>query len=268
MRITIVAISFFIFISCKNPQGTKTLQIKKSNGELNVLSYRIVHTDTILEGTQQYYWQNGKIRDKINFVNGLKSGLSLYYDSLGNLRNKSFYKNGKEDSISFYYSAGGRLSAETFFVEGIRVFTEGTFADSVLPSYKFYRSDGFVQYVVLFDSAGNKVYENGFIFGDPIQSGNNFDLDSLKINSTVEVKVVTTKLPGYTVKILLDYFDNLNRKAKIDYQVRTEGFYTYIKFTPSKIGSATLVFLGELRDEKNILVKRDTLFTKIKVIGM
>jgi hypothetical protein len=268
MKITTIAISVLIFLSCKHQQGTQTLQIKNTNGELNVLSYRMVNTDTVLEGTQKYYWQNGRIRDAINFLDGVKNGLSLHYDSLGILRNKSFYKNGKEDSISSYYSPNSRLSAETFFIEGVKVFTKGTFADSVLPSYEFYRSDGYVQYVVLFDSAGNKVYENGFIFGDSIQSENNLNLDSLRINSTVKAKILTTKLPGYTSIILLDYFDNLNRKAKIDYQVRTEGFYTYIKFTPIKIGRATLVLIGELRDEKNILVKRDTLFTKIKVTPM
>jgi hypothetical protein len=265
----LIGIVFFmaLFFACNQGNDIETMQTRSSEGELTILNYKLINGDTSLEGEEKYYWIDGQIKNKAQFKNGVKNGWSFYYDSLGNLKNKYFYKDGLKDSIAFFYDTNGKVSTEEFYIRGVKVFKNIMLSNSLLPAYQVIRKNGFVQYIVLFDSAGKKNYENGYIFDDTLQVENGLKIDSIKVGETVEAKIFTTKLPGYSRKIMLDYFGNDNKKTNINYQIIDEGFYTFIKFTPSKVGKANIVLIGELRDGRNVLVKKDTLVTKINVVG-
>ncbi len=126
--------------------------------------------------------------------------MALHYDGLGRLIKKVFYKNNVKDSSSFLYDTSGNIIYESYYIKNKEVFQKGFYSKMqsklITSYYKVFGDSDKVLYVVLFDSSGNKFYENRFIFNRLV----NFypSKDSVNSNSKSEIKVFTTNLPGYT----------------------------------------------------------------------
>jgi len=258
----------FLLLSCNNDnRGTsKILRIQNANGELTEIEYKIENKDTVFNGIGKYYSALGKITDKVEFKNGLKNGWHEHFDSIGKLESKVFYVNGLAEGAAYFYDSKGKVITEIFYINDKQVFSKKVHENTYLPEvYNMFNESGDVQYVVLFDSTGNKFYENGYIFDRSIKL-KGFNSDFLRQNKEINLKVFTTQLPEYSKKIDLYYYDNNNKRREISYQLKDSGYYVTIKFVPEILGSAAIVLVGKLNDANGKSVKYDTLLTKVNIV--
>ena len=263
LRKILICLVFASGCNSQHPNVTRLIKTRNDRGELSELSYIIANKDTILDGKAVYYYVNGRIRKEVEYKNGLMEGWQFFYDSLGNMLSKTFYKKNLPNGYGFFYSQNGEIN-KRYFIDGIKTLDLRTDSKGLPIQYRVFDPQGAVQFVVLFDSTGKKVYENGYLFQDTIyfdhQNG-----DSIYLNKPVEFRVFTTHLPNYSVHVILDFFSKNRRKIPVKSSVATDGFYTSIKFVPEQEGKIIIALLGEMSDEHSKIIKNDTLFKEITV---
>ncbi|MCB9197123.1 MAG: hypothetical protein H6600_01590 [Flavobacteriales bacterium] len=74
---------------------------------------------TIYEGEQLEYHDNGQLKEKVNFKNGRQEGELLGYFRNGQLAMKEFYINGDRDGECLYYHENGQISSKILYQQGI-----------------------------------------------------------------------------------------------------------------------------------------------------
>lgn len=120
------------------------------------------------DGVQRSYWDNGKLKSELRYVDGRLNGVCVWYDSngwrqtqacyrndtlegqylrwyqSGQLAEERWYKNGMQDSICRIYSEKGNLASEDHYVGGKlngetkkwydngQVFQEGQYVDGMM----------------------------------------------------------------------------------------------------------------------------------------
>jgi hypothetical protein len=262
---TILLISFF-FLGCNNQNvtGPSIKKIKNARGELSILPYIIVKGDTLLNGKASYYNSEGKIKEELDYKYGSKEGWDTKFDSLQELTSKIFYKNNLPNGYGYFYDDSKKVVSKRYFIDGVKVLELRMTSNTKPIQYQVFDDMGGVQYVVLFDSTGKKVYENGYIFQDSIYYVRP-QKDSINVNAPVEIKLFLTQLPKYTDKIRFDLFDRHGRRHNIKSDIISDSFFASIKFVPTDAGENTIAIFGELTDDAGKVVKRDTLVEKFEV---
>jgi len=262
-NIILFLIIFTIGCKYEEAKDKKTKTVKGSNGDLTVYPYTIIKGDTLIDGKAMYYSKNGKVDSEIEFKRGMRDGWAIHYDTSGKMYSKIFYKKNIANGYSFFYDDSGIIEKK-YYIENQQVLDQRMNNKSIPIQYQVLHNSGKVQYVVLFDSVGRKVYENGFVFEDSFKILYP-DKDSIRINSPVEIKIFTTQLPGYSKVVSLYYFNHKKVKMNVVNNIVYDDFYTTIKFIPNEVGEQTIAILGELIDETGKVVKQDTVFKKIEV---
>ena len=74
---------------------------------------------TIRHGLSTRYSKNGKVYEKINYVDNKKHGLRLTYHSTGKVWKEQSYVNGKLDGLCKRYDRDGNLAAEYSYKSGL-----------------------------------------------------------------------------------------------------------------------------------------------------
>jgi antitoxin component YwqK of YwqJK toxin-antitoxin module len=82
------------------------------------LSYKGNYVDDIKHGYWEYYWSNGNLFYKVNYVDDIKHGYWEYYWSNGNLMYKGTYVDGKQHGYWEEYWSNGNLMYKGNYVDG------------------------------------------------------------------------------------------------------------------------------------------------------
>jgi hypothetical protein len=266
MKAILVMLQVLIaFYSCNHTPSEiiRTKRIEKSNGEIWIMPYVLHGTDTIIDGEAVCYSSKGKIKEESEYKKGLRNGWDKVYDSLGTLNQRIFYSVGRKNGYGIFYDVRGEIR-KRFFIDDRAVSEERT-NDLLVPiQYRVFRENGDVQYVVLFDSLGNKFYENGFVFEDSVRFINNHK-DSILANNPVEIKIFTTQLPGYSRSVRSNLFNHFKHEISPIGEIKNDDFYTTINFTPKNAGKQTLSVIGQLMDKSGKIVKTDTLLEELTI---
>jgi antitoxin component YwqK of YwqJK toxin-antitoxin module len=69
-------------------------------------------------GYWEYYWENGKLWYKGNYVNGIQEGYWEWYWSNGNIAWKGNFKNGKQDGYWEFYYSNGNIELRGNYING------------------------------------------------------------------------------------------------------------------------------------------------------
>jgi hypothetical protein len=254
--------SLFLIYSCNN-SSLKNEKIEKDDkGGKIVSQYKIMNHDTLLDGYVKSYFPSGRLKKSIKYVNGLKNGVQVEYDSLGNIKSTVLFINGDKNGYGYNYNNGE--IEKNYYVDDRKVFNQRMNSKSKPIQIRVFNYADIVQYVILFDSLGNKIYENGFVIEDSIFYVQP-DKNGIHINKPVEIKLFTTHIPNYSRSIQLDYFNHDRRKVSIQSNIINNDFFTLIKFTPIDTGNQVLVFIGKLTDESGKIVGKDTVSRIINV---
>ena len=70
---------------------------------------------------KEYYWNNGKLKYKHQYLNGKLHGEQLSYYNNGKLEYKNYYINGKKHGEQICYWSNGQLRHKFQFLNGKRV---------------------------------------------------------------------------------------------------------------------------------------------------
>lgn len=153
---------------------------------------------------------------------------------------------------------------ESFYFDGSPLVNKWLFENGQFKLINF-MSNGYPYYAIKFDSLGQKISENGYVFsGDLIH---NQPLDSISINSDFEIKIKAVSFRGYSTRIEIALFDSKNNVVDIIDSLPINNYLASFnwKFKDSivhKIGIA-----GELKNSTTMaVIKRDTIYRTIKVI--
>lgn len=81
----------------------------------NIVVRKEVYVNGKVSGLSEGFYDNGGIRDRINYSNGLKNGVTIYYDSLGKkIYSDNYYYNLSVGPIVYYDTLG--MAKRFFFV--------------------------------------------------------------------------------------------------------------------------------------------------------
>lgn len=115
MQLCIYAVSFFLFLNNYSFSQTDTIKTYFKNGNYESL---IPLYKNIRNGLAIYFFENGKMKEERNYVNGRVDGeVNLYYES-GTIKEKFIIQNGKREGAVSFFDSTGKFIKEIFFSEG------------------------------------------------------------------------------------------------------------------------------------------------------
>lgn len=255
---------FFIFlvgvclVDCGNPGNVNIKVSKDENGKIKSEIPYI--NDTLKHGTAKYYYSSGVLEDQIEFRYGLQDGWNEHYRENGTIESKSYWRNDMPEGESYYYYENGKLKSESFMANGKQFgpakiyFVNGQMKN-------FYMTDfsGETFYVIVWDSLGNKVKEEGLVFS------RNFDLnppgDSMRKNMEIMIKMAVAQLPDMKTSIRITGLDKENT-----IELPIENYTATFKRTFAETGIHSFKVMGEIRGiQHNNLYKRDSIQVEVKI---
>lgn len=86
------------------------------NGKLSSLGYG--QDNCFRQGTWWFFYKDGNLKAKENYLNNLLQGEYSYYYENGSILYKGSFKDNKEDGATEYYSNDGKLKKTIFYSNG------------------------------------------------------------------------------------------------------------------------------------------------------
>jgi len=261
---TKVSLIFFLalLIACTYKRLDNKSCVVTKDGQGNVQSEIHYINDTTIHGIAKYYYKNGKVKDEINYTNGLKNGIHKTYTREGLLESSIEFKNGIQDGNTYWYHENGKLNSKSLWVNGKAFGDAYYYYDiGVLESYRSFDFEEHNRYLIKYDSSGLKIREEGTVLGQLLLDG---DFDSVPLNKNVAISISVATPPNTSTKVLLGEINADKIVNTKELPIRnSEATYT---ITFNEEGKHKLVTAGELKDLKSNILKRDTIYTDITVI--
>lgn len=146
----VVMLLMLVVASCRNE-----VEVKKDYWENGKVKSELSYVDGELNGPCVWYMANGKPQMEVPYSHNKMNGLLRRWHENGNLMEESWYKDGVQDSVSRAYSLKGLLIEEGWYVDGKlngeyhrwyengQVFQEGGFVDDMMDgSWLIFYADG------------------------------------------------------------------------------------------------------------------------------
>lgn len=263
-KIILVILVCSSLCSCvKNRIGRDSL-VTTSDGYGNIESKIRYINDSIKHGEAEYFYKNGKLKDRIMYKNNVKDGQHLHYFSNGQIQSKMFFKKGIQEGKTYWYYPNGKLEQESNWRNGktfgnaLYYYPTGNFQ-----AYRCFDFQGNIRYVAEFDTLGNTLVDEGIIVGQLFLKQN---YDSIKINQKIEAEISVASPPNKEVKVMVyEYNDTGNLLSKYEGAVKDNlmEFHTSYK----SIGRYKVVVKGEMRSGDSNVIKSDSIIALFNVVG-
>jgi hypothetical protein len=221
---------------------------------------------------EKEYYPSGKIKSKVELVNGVREGFSFTYFENGEIKSvqqwenglkhgigKHFYENGNQELVVEWKNGKVHGSYKEFYKSG-KLLSEGFFINNhEVGTSKFYYKNGSIMEIDYYDSLGNELdYEKydtlGNLRKDAKSAITSLDKDTLALG---EQLVLTGHIGNntYPVNMLVGkrYGENgflQDTIATIFPKVDNDG--CTFQYTPEKLGKGFLVgYLQEIINNPN-----------------
>lgn len=219
--------------------------------------------DSTKNGWYKQYYENGNKEFEGNYVKGKKNGSFINYSEDGFLESKAEYKNGLSDGKVLWYYKNGEVKSESLWRNdeeyGERKFY---YFDGKIEKYTVIDFSGKVHYLIKWDSLGNKINEEGYVFSPRYFC--DYTNDSIPVNKEISIQITVAQPPNTKTIINIGDVTKDRKLENLKQYPITSNTVTYKK-RYDKIGKYTFVTIGEIRDLENNIVKQDTVFTDIEV---
>jgi antitoxin component YwqK of YwqJK toxin-antitoxin module len=93
----------------------------KSTNKSHLISYSLDMTDTIYDGKRTFYYENGKVKNIVNYKNNKKEGEYVEYFENSNIAVKGTFCNDKKNGVFLQNNRKGELSGKEIWDNGIRM---------------------------------------------------------------------------------------------------------------------------------------------------
>jgi hypothetical protein len=246
-----------LVISCEDKPKLKVE--KYPNGNVKEEAYYL--NDSIKHGLHKGYYPDGKLKAEINFVQNKMSGPARYYFPDGQLKSEVHYVDDLLDGEAKWYHSNGQLEIQSFRVKGKEYGSTYFYnAQGKLEAYHCVDFNDDTIYILKFDETGNVIKEEGVVFSPAIKVLPE-DPSALKVDKPVKLLITAAQPPGYSTNIWTrDFIDG---KVKSREQHPIENSTVTVEEVFSYAGEQGIVVIGELRNQQNGLVARDSI---IKVV--
>jgi antitoxin component YwqK of YwqJK toxin-antitoxin module len=253
-------ISIFVCVAgCfKKRIGNESLVVER-DGDGHIQSEIHYINDSIKHGTARYYDRNGKLREEIDYKNGLKDGwIKIYYPD-GKMEGKGQFKDGLREGLKFLYYDNEKLKEESNWLKD-RAFGNAYFfyKNGKIETFNSYDFHEHNRYLIKYDSNGAKLREEGTVLGQLLL---NSPFDSVVINKEMIAKISVAVPPERSVKVVV--VESKGTKM-VDLPVNNN-LALYTKVFAVK-GKQNFTVVGEMTDKMGNVIKRDSISTVVLVI--
>ncbi len=249
------AISFF---SCYDQRGRKIREeLKYPNGKTQSIIYYI--NDSVKHGYCQIYYENGNLKDELNYLYGKENGVRKAYFENGKLKYVYNYVNGLKDGKSYEYYNDGKKYSEGFWLKGSQYKGALFFHNNgMFKNYSCSDNRGFF-YILEWDSLGNKIKEDGSAFS--LGTFENRFKDTIRKNEDFVFDVIVIEPPDIRAKL----FIQKNAKDTSEIEVIINNGIAKCRINYIEAGLKKITIRTELIDLKRELMKSETLSKNIVV---
>jgi hypothetical protein len=259
-------------VTCVHKQvGIDSFVVTK-DGDGNLQSEIHYINDTVMHGlAKYYYYPNPKnvLKDEIEFKNGVKEGWHRHYRKDGTLESKIQWKNNLEDGENYWYYENGILEQKTYRICG-KQYGDAYYyyPNGKLKLYNCLNFWGENIYALKFDEQANKIKEEGVVFSPEFVAVYTSDSTQTPIvdngvKASKEIVIKTTVAQPPQTKTIIK-MGELNKGNMMELPI--ENYTATYKQIFTEAGKHILVIVGEIKDLKNNLIKRDSIAVKLNVI--
>jgi antitoxin component YwqK of YwqJK toxin-antitoxin module len=240
--------------SCNNKKNDSFNVIKyyKNGNVCEVISYK---GDSVLHGPHTMYYENGNLKVKTDYKNGVITGNITNYYLDGNMKSiESYYKNRLNGYYTDYYT-DGIIKSRCYFLWN-QQFGDSYFyyPNGKLSAYSSFDFDENARYFIKYDSIGNKIMEKGTALGQFHLEGN---FDSILVNKQYESMISVNTPPNTKTEVFNG--ELVNNKLQNISKLSVLFNCAQYKFTFSDTGKHTFLTIGEIRDLQGKLLIKDSI---------
>lgn len=255
---------FVTMLICNNCSNDNEKIVKKTfdDGSYLIVPYTIKNGDTVLSGIGKRYSSNHKLVDQFEYRNSRLNGWH-YHFKLGKLISKVWLVNDSANGSGFFFNTEGKIERENFYYYDRLIASNFFYPNGRIRLINFYDND-LAFYAIKYDSLGKKIGEKGVVFAHNFITTQN--LDSMEINDTLELRIPIVSVSEYDTRIEVAKFDHTEQVYDVAHSVPIDGYFAIYRTSFQKPGLQMLGIAGELIDSNGIIIKRDTIYRRIKVI--
>lgn len=252
------------FCSCVKKRIGRDSLVTTSDGYGNIESKIRYINDSIKHGEAEYFYKNGKLKDKIMYKNNVKDGQHLHYFSNGQIQSKMFFKKGIQEGKTYWYYPNGKLEQESNWRNGktfgsaLYYYPTGNFQ-----AYRCFDFQGNIRYVYEVDSAGKITLDEGMIVG---QLTLKEKYDSIKIGQKISAEVCVSTPPNKTVRVMIYEYNDLGKLVSEKEGIVKDNLIYYDTSFKYK-GRYRVVFKGEMKSDDTNIIKSDSIVTFFSVFA-
>lgn len=93
----------------------------KSTNKSHLISYSLDMTDTIYDGKRTFYYENGKVKNIVNYKNNKKDGDYIEYFENSKIAVKGTFYNNKKSGVFVLNNKKGKIAGKEIWDNGIKV---------------------------------------------------------------------------------------------------------------------------------------------------
>lgn len=113
----IIIISLLIFTFELTAQEDSVVNYYNNRNTKSIVHLR----DNFRDGDAKFFWENGKVKEELSYVNGRVEGLVRRYNEDGILQEMFSIENGKREGPTSLFDSTGKYIDDIFYEEGILV---------------------------------------------------------------------------------------------------------------------------------------------------
>lgn len=147
-KVILIAITFFVLISCSNYE----LQRKKIGEDL--VEAKFVD-DTLINGEAKFFDLNGNLESKANFFKGIKNGYAVNYYKNGVVKDSMYYTSNVLNGFFYSFDSSGFILFKGNNFHGLSAGDQYFFKDKTIKEYYFTNFERRRLVTCLYDSTGS-----------------------------------------------------------------------------------------------------------------
>lgn len=113
----ILSLIIFLCLAINISAQLDTVKAYFPSGNLEVI---IVYEQSIRQGEAIFYWENGNVKEKRNYVNDKVFGTVTSFYENGKMKELYSIEDGRRDGPATYYDSTGNLIEDVMFENGVR----------------------------------------------------------------------------------------------------------------------------------------------------
>jgi hypothetical protein len=252
MRNLIICFVFVGFIRCSEKDNTKLVVTRDKSGRIT--SEVPYLNDTLKHGLVKYYYENGDIKNEVEYSYGKREGWRKFYEPGKVLKSRIHFKDGIRDGQSYRYYDNNKLESFSYWMKGEQYGSIYFYYPSgQIEKYRCNDFFGNVVYVIQWDEKGSKTREEGVVFSPEFHVIGIDSTNTARVSQEVTIEITVAEPPGTKTTIWMGELVSGEKIEGLE-KLAIENNTAIYKRTFTQPGKYRLVTSGEIKSEDGILL--------------